>query len=357
MERVLFDLVSRSDRDRFEMHVMCLEYLGRFAEGLDGSAKLHVAAPMGRLSLIRPTSLASEIARIAPSIVHTHSGVWYKGSLAARLSRVPSIVHTEHGRQHPDPLSSRLIDGLAARRTDAIVAVSERLACDLPTLLRAAPNRVVFIPNGIDTEAHRPCADNGLLRRELGLASDTLIIGSIGRLESIKAYEVMVEAFARFVGTDVGRNSVLVIGGEGRSRPAIEQRVERHGLHGHVHLLGWRNDISDLHAAFSLFTLSSKSEGTSISLLEAMSAGVPPVVTNVGGNAAVLGPSLADRLVPSGDPEALSAAWAGVLATASSRARVSMLARERVLDAFGLDRMTRAYEDLYLRAASTGRAR
>jgi glycosyltransferase involved in cell wall biosynthesis len=348
MERVLFDLVSRSDRDRFEMHVLCLEYLGRFAEGLDGAAELHVAAPMGRLSFIRPTGLANEMARIAPSIVHTHSGVWYKGSLAAKLSRVPSIVHTEHGRQHPDPLSSRVIDGLAARRTDAIVAVSERLASDLPGLLRAEPQRVVFIPNGIDTEAHRPRTDNGALRRELGIASDTPIVGSIGRLESIKAYELMVEAFARFVDTDVGRTAALVIGGEGRSRQSIEQTIERHGLRGRVHLLGWRNDISDLHAAFSVFTMSSKSEGTSISLLEAMSAGVPPVVTDVGGNAAVLGQFLTDCLVPFGDPSALAATWGKVLATPLARARASHLARERVLSAFGLDRMTRAYEDLYL---------
>jgi glycosyltransferase involved in cell wall biosynthesis len=216
---------------------------------------------------------------------------------------------------------------------------------------------VVFIPNGIDTEAHRPRADNDELRRELGIASDVPIIGSIGRLESIKAYEVMVEAFARFIVTDVGRNALLVIGGEGSSRPAIERTVDRHNLRGRVHLLGWRNDISALHAAFSVFSLSSKSEGTSISLLEAMSAGVPPVVTDVGGNAAVLGPALANRLVPFGDAEALAAAWGSVLSTAATRANASKLARERVVTAFGLDRMTQAYEQLYLREVRRSGAR
>ena len=348
MERVLFDLVSRSDRHRFDMHVLCLEYLGRFAEGLDSAAELHVASPMSRLSLIRPRTLSHQVSSIAPSIVHTHSGVWYKGSLAARLANVPMIVHTEHGRQHPDPLHSRVVDGLAARRTDAIVAVSQRLARDLPALLRTPTERVVFIPNGIDTDTHQPRADNGALRRELRIDADAPIIGSIGRLESIKAYELMVEAFAQFVKTNTGGKAVLVIGGEGRSRLAIEQAVESHGLGGRVHLLGWRNDITDLHAAFSVFTLSSKSEGTSISLLEAMSAGVPPVVTDVGGNAAVLGASLSHCLVPFNDPRALALGWQQALSSEAVRAELSKMARGRVLNAFGLERMTQAYEQLYL---------
>ena len=80
-----------------------------------------------------------------------------------------------------------------------------------------------------------------------------------------------------------------------------------------------------------------------------MSAGVPPVVTDVGGNAAVLGPALANRLVPFGDANALAAAWGSVLSTPERRASVAKLARERVVTAFGLDRMTQAYEQLYLR--------
>ena len=349
MERVLFDLVSRSDRHRFEMHVLCLEYLGRFSEGLDSAAELHVASPMSRLSLIRPRALSRQISSIAPSVVHTHSGVWYKGSLAAKLANVPMIVHTEHGRQQPDSLHSRVVDGMAARRTDAIVAVSQRLARDLPRLLRTPTGRVVFIANGIDTDTHRPRADNGALRRELAIDADAPIIGSIGRLESIKAYELMVEGFAHFVKTNPGSKAVLVICGEGRSRLAVERAVERHGLGNRVHLPGWRNDISDLHAAFSVFTLSSRSEGTSISLLEAMSAGVPPVVTDVGGNAAVLGAALSHCLVPFNDPRALAAGWGQALSSEAVRTNLSMIARARVVDAFGLERMTQAYQQLYLR--------
>src|SRR5437762_9694770 len=114
MERVLADLVSRCDRDRFEIHVLCLQSLGRFSEGLNRVAELHIARPMTRLSMLRPASLTQQIARIAPDVVHTHSGVWYKGSLAARKAKVPWVVHTEHGRRQPDGWPHRVVDGIAA---------------------------------------------------------------------------------------------------------------------------------------------------------------------------------------------------------------------------------------------------
>jgi glycosyltransferase involved in cell wall biosynthesis len=307
--------------------------------------------------MFHPKQLTEHIARIAPDVVHTHSGVWYKASLAARRAGVRWLIHTEHGRRHPDGWQHRLVDGLAARRTDAIVAVSERLANDLPFTLRTSAARVECILNGIDTEAFSPRADDGRLRAELGIQRDGPILGSIGRLEPIKAYELMIEAFALFLKMPAGQHATLVIAGAGSSRASIDRVIEASGVASRVHLLGWRDDVRDLHSAFSVFTMSSKSEGTSISLLEAMSAGIPPVVTDVGGNRAVLGATLTSHLVPFGDRAALAAAWASVLATPATRERASKLARARVLEGFGLARMARAYERLYERGEAQGRER
>ena len=98
MERVLADIVLGSDADRFESHVLCLEFLGRFSEGLEDVASLHVADPGGPGSMLRPHSLTRQIARIAPDVVHTHSGVWYKASLAARRCQpVTRVARPCHG--------------------------------------------------------------------------------------------------------------------------------------------------------------------------------------------------------------------------------------------------------------------
>ena len=281
--------------------------------------------------------------------MHTHSGVWYKGSLAARTAGVPWIIHTEHGRREPDGWPHRLIDGLAAQRTDAIVAVSARLANDLPTTIKAPATRVVCIPNGIDTDAYAPRPDSGSIRRELGIPAGAPIIGSVGRLEPIKTYDVMIRAFAEFARTDAGRDATLVIAGDGTMRGALEKLIDELEIQPRTHLLGWRDDVRDLFSAFSIFTMSSRSEGTSISLLEAMSFGLAPVVTDVGGNAAVLGPSLEHSLVPAGQPAALAAAWEAMVSDQGLRARTSKLARDRVLSGFSLAQMIRAYESLYER--------
>jgi glycosyltransferase involved in cell wall biosynthesis len=357
MERVLADIVIGSDPERFESHVLCLQYLGRFSEGLENAASLHVAEPMGRGSLLRPVTLTRQIARLAPDVVHSHSGVWYKASLAARRAGVRRVVHTEHGRAKPDPIVDRIVDGLAAQRTDVVVAVSERLADGLPSALWINRSRVTVIHNGIDTSAYRPRTDGGELRRELGLSATTQVLGSIGRLEPIKGYDVMIEAFARLRRTDAGRDVVLVLAGEGSQRPELERLVTARDLGGLVHFLGWRDDVHALQSTFQVFTMSSHSEGTSISLLEAMSAGLPPVVTDVGGNRSVLGPLLAHCLVPGGDPVALAERWSQSLADAGLRARDAKFARERVVTSFGRAAMVEAYERVYCSSAAQQGAR
>ncbi len=348
MERVLSDIAFRCDRNRFETHVLCLQYLGRFSEGLEDVATLHVANPMSPLSMLWPLGLASQMRSIAPDVVHSHSGVWYKATFAARLAGVARILHTEHGRARPDPVRNRIVDRIGAARSDVVVAVSGALAVQLHRDLRIPNRKIVVIPNGIDSETYRPRADTGVLRRQLGLRPETPIIGSIGRLEPIKGYDVMIEAFDALRRRGNQRDAVLVVGGEGSARPSLEQLIRSRGLQDSVFLLGWRDDVFDLQSAFTLFTLASRSEGTSISLLEAMSAGLKPVVTDVGGNSAVLGHDLRHCLVPTEQPEELATAWEKALTDRDRTERDRAAGRLRVINEFGLDAMVRAYERLYV---------
>lgn len=348
MERLLADIVRRLDRDRFESHVLVLGFLGRFAEGLEKYATLSVAEPVGKIGLVHPGSLIRQIRDIGPDVIHSHSGVWYKVSLAGRRAGVPWIVHTEHGRKKPDPLIGRLTDGIAARRTDVIVAVSEVLRDLLAETVVSDVSRIRVLTNGVDTELYRPRPDDGVIRAELGLEADVPIIGSIGRLEDIKGYDVMVQAYASLMG--LWRDSarpVLVVGGDGSERKNLLELAERLGVADGVHLLGWRDDIHSMHSAFDLFTMSSRSEGTSVSLLEAMSTGLCPVVTDVGGNRAILGPGLAHRLVPALDPVALARVWLKALKDEAGTAADGTAARGRVGKEFGLEKMVRGYEKIY----------
>lgn len=352
MERLLADIVLRADPERFESHVLVLEYLGRFAEGLEGRAGLHVADPMSRWSMVWPGPLIRNIRAIAPDVVHSHSGVWYKASMAARMAGVPLFLHTEHGRQPDESWQARLVDRLAARRTDVVVAVSEPLKRLLIEKGISKPGQTRVIINGVDTDSYRPRPDSGVLRRERGLAPDVPILGSIGRLEAVKGYDIMVDGFARLRGAWPGPQApVLVLCGEGSERARLEAMAAERGVAHAVHFLGWRDDVHDLHSAFTLFTMSSRSEGTSVSLLEAMSASLCPVVTHVGGNAAVLGPDLAHRLVRPTDPDALAAAWREALTDMARRQQDGATARARVQHAFALSSMVKGYEEIYATVA------
>jgi len=348
MERLLADIVRRLPREKFSSHVLTLEYVGRFGEGLDQVAELHMVQPARAVSLVYPRAMVKLMRRVRPDVVHSHSGVWYKASLAARLAGVRRVVHTEHGRLIPDPWTSRAIDSLAARRTDVVVAVSEPLADYLRRHIVRRPERIRLVRNGVDTALYRRRAAAGAARARLGLPEDRPVIGSIGRLEFIKGYDVSIEAMAALPGMKLdGPRPLLVLAGDGSEKAKLAARVAELGIGDDVRLLGWRDDVHDLHDSFTIFTMSSRSEGTSVSLLEAMSAGLCPVVTDVGGNRMVLGEELAHRLVPPLDPAALARAWQAALADPARRERDGEKARERVIHAFNLDDMVNAYAAIY----------
>jgi glycosyltransferase involved in cell wall biosynthesis len=241
-----------------------------------------------------------------------------------------------------------VVDRLASRRTDAIVAVSEALAEYLRSRrIVADPSRLHVIRNGVDCDRFRPGAAEPALGAELGLAPERPIIGSIGRLEPVKGYDRLVRAFARLHEEAGGPRPVLVLAGDGSERESLGRLAGELGVAADVHLLGWRDDIHALHGSFTVFAMSSFSEGTSVSLLEAMASGLCPVVTDVGGNRAVLGPELSHRIVPSDRPESLVAGLRDALVDAGSRRKDGEVARRRVEERFSLSGMIAAYEQLY----------
>lgn len=349
LERVVQDLIRCFRPEEVESHLVLLEYDGHYAAGLDGLAQLHRLPPMSKLSLLQPVALTRLLERVRPDVLHSHSGVWFKAARAGRLARVPAQVHTDHGRAFPDPQLHRWLDRLASRYCDAVVAVSDSVADRLHSGIVPRHRRMEVIANGIDTTAFRPRGGALSLRRELGIPDQASVIGSIGRLEPVKNYELAIQALRHLI--TIGKPGEppphLVLAGDGSSRSALEREIRSHGLESRVHLLGWQDDTEALLDTFDLFTLTSRSEGTSMSLLEAMSCELPCVVTDVGGNRAVLGPALKTALVPSDDLPALSLAWSRMLNDAAERDRFGRLARVRVVEAFSSQRMAENYLTLY----------
>ena len=352
LERVVADLARRLDPARFDVHVLALRFLGRHAEGLEQFATLHVAPPLPSWTMLWPRPLQKALEAIAPDVVHTHSGAWYKTAIAARAAGVRAIVHTEHGRPEHDPWFGRFVEYLASRKTDALIAVSPNLKEKMRAAV-ASRCAVEVIVNGVDTELFAPGRSAAPWRDRLGLSAGTPVIGCVSRLDPIKDFPMLLEALA-ILRRDWPTNELplLVIAGDGPERDHISELISKWKLEGVVHCVGWVGPTIDLYPLFDVFTLSSRSEGTSIALLEAMSCGVCPVVTAVGGNIAVVGPELRELLVPSQAPADLAQRWRSVLLDSKARQTYGAVARKRVIDHYSLGAMVRNHEELYARLGS-----
>jgi glycosyltransferase involved in cell wall biosynthesis len=170
-------------------------------------------------------------------------------------------------------------------------------------------------------------------------------IGTVARLEPVKDHATLLQAMRVLV--DKGADVQLEIIGDGSSRQSLEQLVKDLGLNDLVRFLGAQRDIPSLLAGIDIFALSSLSEGTSISILEAMAAGKPVVATAVGGNPALVHDDKNGLLVPPSDPEALAEALLWLIKDEELRLRIGKVNRNMAELKFGKSTMTRLYECLY----------
>lgn len=277
---------------------------------------------------------------VRPDVVHTHG---FRSDVidgaVARGEHLP-VVSTCHGFIEGD-FKGKLYQTLqrrALRRFDAVIAVSEPIAARL----RAAnidERAVHLIPNAFSPS--RDMFSRDAARAELGIPPGP-VIGWVGRLSAEKGPDLALEAFAG-VGDSRAR---LVFIGDGRERMQLLDQAQSLGVADRISWCGSVADAGRFFPAFDAFLLSSRTEGTPISLLEAMAANVPIVATRVGGVPQVLDESCA-HLVAAGDVEAMARALTSVLTdVAQANARASV-ARNRLAERFAVDGWLDRHETLY----------
>lgn len=348
LERIVVDLVRSGEIRGEQSHVICVRRAGQLASELNPS-QFTVLPRQHQSSMLAPVQLAGAMSRLNPQIVHLHSGIWFKGAYAARIAGLRHVVFTDHGRPHPDPFSHRVLDGLGACMSERVVAVSQPLAGYLVSRLRVRAAKLQVIPNGIVLPTPMRFEDRQVARRELGVPAEALIVGTVGRLDPVKAYDHLITAFAELVRTGSPRLSlVTLIVGDGPERARLERIAVNSGAAESIRFLGWRNDAGRLLGLLDLFVLPSDSEGTSLSLLEAMASGTAVVATSVGGTPDVIGDSGAGVLIPPRDHDALVSAIRTLLADPIRRASMGAKGRARVEQRYSFKAMADSYHNLYV---------
>jgi glycosyltransferase involved in cell wall biosynthesis len=348
-ERLVIDICKRL-APSFDVSVCCLDEEGAWAA--DARAHGVEVIALHRRDGFRP-EIGRRIARLAAErridLLHCHQySPFVYGRIATAWHRTLKLVYTEHGRlsDAPPTWKRRMVNPLLARFDGPIVAVSDELRRHMIDA-RFPAARVAVIRNGIEVGSPPSPVDRQAARQALGIDGETSIAVSVARLDPVKDFATLLDAFAT-VRRQLPRSRLLIVG-DGPERGWMAERARQPDLEGAVDLLGYRADVRSVIAAADVYVNSSISEGISITILEAMAAGLPVVATAVGGTPEVLTADAGGVLVPSRDPGRLASALLDLLADPDRRTAMAAAARRRLESSFTIDRMVDEYVNTYRR--------
>ena len=266
------------------------------------------------------------IRHFKPDIVHTHaakSGAI--GRLAAANNKVPVIVHTFHGHifhSYFNPLKTRLfleIERYLAKKSTRLIAISDLQKKELTQNFKIAHhNKFEVIPLGFDLTRFATDQEEKrkIFRKDYGIKDNEIAIGIIGRLVPVKDHSLFITAFKKVLERSSKPVRAFIVGdGEERERLLnltkelkLEYATPDSGVKNNASLIftSWIKEVDYVNAGMDIIALTSKNEGTPVSLIEAQAANKPIVSTNIGGIADVVEAGVTALLSPPGDLETLS---------------------------------------------------
>lgn len=310
--------------------------------------------------------LVKLIRRQAVDAVHVNGFIGLQAAVAAKLTRTPLIWHLAGTGSYPRWFVRLLRPFL--RSAECIIPISPNVESYFLTkgvrnrfstrkkrfLTPLVGSRVIYEPveiPSVDEDARMEGRRD--VRRRLGLRDDDRVVCTVGNLSPVKGTLVLIDV-ARELCEKHDDVQFLVVGAKLETQSAyvasIERAIRDHGLEDRVRLLGKRNDVPQILQASDLFVLPSLSEGTPISILEAMASRVPIVASDVGGIPDQIQDGVSGRLTPAGDATALAGAVEQLLSDPARADAFRSAAFERVTSQFSLERYVRQF-DAAVRAA------
>jgi len=299
--------------------------------------------------LLALIQLIGVIRRFKPDIVHTHTAkAGFLGRWAARLCGVPNIFHTYHGHvlrgyfSKPKQELYRLLERLAGKMSTQLITLTEGLAGELAGLGVAGRDKFAIIPLGLDLAPFLEVQPHSELKARLELDSKIKLMGCVGRLAPVKNLSAILEALPA-----LPDEVHLVLVGDGEERKVLEAKTFTLGVADRVHFYGWCENLPWLYGGLDLVVNCSKNEGTPVSLLEAIAAGVPVLASPVGG--------IPELLRLAGTGTLFEGIAAGEILRGLKKClrdlrlqKPTMETRRFVMSAFSVESLVQRVEDLYL---------
>ncbi len=279
-------------------------------------------------------------------LIHAHLfGMILFSSVVGKILKIP-VLGTIHDKYYfMEKEHRRLAYKIIQLLNCKLVTVSEDIKDNLSRTWRIKRNEITTLYNGIDLAAFEINIDRNKKRREIGLREEDIVAISVGRLVKMKGHSITIRAAENVVKQN--RNVKFVIVGDGPERRELERMSLAKGISENVIFTGHREDVPELLLMSDIFVQTSFTEGHSCTIVEALGAGCPVVVTDVGGNREIINDGEEGYLVPIADQTALEDR---ILALANDNALRMELAENAKQTArkFSLRSMIENYEQLYL---------
>lgn len=359
-EMMLYQLLSRINRERFKPVVVSLMDRGTLGDSIEAlRIPVHtIGMKPGKPTLGDIWRFIHTVRQSSPDLIQ---GWMYHGNLAAQLAsffsfpKIPVFWDIQCSSLPFEKITTEWVIKLGAavsKFPSQIIFVSLLSKVQHESLGFYSENSCV-IPNGIDTSRFIPSLEAKLtIRRELGLPETSFLIGLICRYHPMKDHANFFQAAALIIKDYPDIQFILAGTGVEQNNHTLYQLIQELELVNHIHLLGERKDMPCLTAALDIAcSASAYGEGCPLIVEEAMSCGVPCVVTDVGDSGWIVGDT--GRVVPPKDSQALANAWKELIALDSQdREILGKAARSRISECFSLDFVVAQYETLYTNVLS-----
>ena len=349
-ERQLQELINNTDKQKFNITVICLYNLDKIGEEIKRSGiKCYSNILRSRFSLPSMRSLIKILRdeKINFCFIWNQPLAMFYGIIAAKCVHVNKIITAIHStRSLERKLRRYFINKLLIRFVDKIIAVGTDQREYLIQREHFPPEKITVIFNGVDIDKYQADVNKENKKRELGIPKDYKAVGLIGRLHACKRHDIFLRA-ARLV-VQQYPNVIFFIVGDGEERRNIETLIEKLDLGQHVRMLGFRRDIIEITKILDISVLSSDTEALPMTIIEAMAASIPVIATNVGSVRDLILPGENGFLIPPNAPEKLAEAIVAILRDENMAQRMGERGYHIARAKFSVEMMVKNYERLFL---------
>jgi glycosyltransferase involved in cell wall biosynthesis len=257
------------------------------------------------------------------------------------------IFYTAHSIPEVDLIGTfwSMLGSILLRLSEGAIGISPGISEAIKRQFRLSDKKVLTITNAVNHSRFVVNIDVKEKKKDLNINEDEQVIGCVGNLRQQKNYPNLIKAF-KIVESQLGKVRLIIVG-EGKRKDDLEALIKELGLNGKVLLLGARNDVPEIMKVIDVYCLPSFYEGLPLSLLEAMSAGLPVVGTDVPGIQDVIIHERNGLLAPPDNPGELSKALIRMLTDRRLAQDLSENGRQYVVQTHGMENWIQGYESLF----------